>query len=108
MDALVPPARSGIDGRVQVFAETVLDIAFAIAATGPLAPEDVRTIAAYPVAAAQVRQSVAKLFPNAEFVTSGSNAAAALDVASGKTDESPSSLYFSASVRSDNGFKALT
>ncbi|GAB86392.1 prephenate dehydratase [Gordonia rubripertincta] len=86
MDALVPPARSGTDGRVQVFAETVLDIAFAIAANGPIAPEDVRTIAAYPVAAAQVRQSVAKLFPNAEFVTSGSNAAAALDVASGKAD----------------------
>lgn len=86
MDALVPPVRAGADGRVQAFAETVLDIAFAIAAATPLAPEDVRTIAAYPVAAAQVRQSVAKLFPNAEFVTSGSNAAAALDVASGKAD----------------------
>lgn len=86
MDALVPPASSGAAGRVQVFAETVLDIAFTIAAAAPMADEEVRIIAAYPVASAQVRRSVAELFPNAEFLTSGSNAAAAQDVAAGRAD----------------------
>ncbi|MFT3901416.1 MAG: prephenate dehydratase [Gordonia sp. (in: high G+C Gram-positive bacteria)] len=83
MDALVPAADAD---RVQVFAETALDIAFTIAAAKGLAPGDVRTIAAYPVAQAQVRESVAKLFPNAEFVLASSNAAAAQDVAAGKAD----------------------
>ncbi|WP_238420775.1 prephenate dehydratase [Gordonia sp. 'Campus'] len=86
MDALVPPAADGPAGRVQAFAETVLDISFTIAAAEPVEAADVRTIAAYPVASAQVRQRVGELFPNARFVTSGSNAAAAQDVAAGKAD----------------------
>ncbi|OCW88145.1 prephenate dehydratase [Nocardia farcinica] len=86
MDALVPPAADTVDGRVQAFAETVLDISFAIAAATPMAAADVRTIAAYPVASAQVRQSIGGLFPNAEFVIASSNAAAAQDVAAGKAD----------------------
>ncbi|MGV9793773.1 prephenate dehydratase [Gordonia sp. NPDC003422] len=84
-DALIPPG-AGDKGRVQVFGETTLDIAFTIAARTALAPEEVRTVAAYPVAAAQVRSSVAGLYPGAEFVTSVSNAAAAQDVAAGKAD----------------------
>ncbi|MFW0789781.1 prephenate dehydratase [Gordonia sp. CPCC 205333] len=83
MDALVPPD----DGaRVQVFAEVILDIAFTIAAATPLEPGAVRSIAAYPVASAQVRESVARLFPNAEFVAASSNAAAAQDVSNGLAD----------------------
>ncbi|GAA1482309.1 prephenate dehydratase [Gordonia sinesedis] len=83
MDALVPHPERGVD-RVQVFAETLLPIAFTIATAGGDVP--VRRIAAYPVAAAQVRESVQKLYPDAEFVTASSNAAAAQDVAAGHVD----------------------
>lgn len=86
MDALVPSAGDAGHGRVQAFAETVLDISFAIAAVTPLPAAEVRTIAAYPVASAQVRRRVGELFPNAEFVISSSNAAAAQDVAAGTAD----------------------
>ena len=65
MDALVPETEAD---RVQIFAETVLDIAFTIAAAQSVAAADVATIAAYPVAAGQVRASLAALFPNAEVV----------------------------------------
>ncbi|QKT05840.1 prephenate dehydratase [Gordonia sp. X0973] len=82
MDALVPDG----DGRVQIFAETTLDIAFTIAGAAGTEAQDVRTVAAYPVAQAQVRDSVAKLFPNAGFVLASSNAAAAADVAAGRAD----------------------
>jgi prephenate dehydratase len=85
MDALVPVA-SAVIPRVQVFAEVQLEIAFTIAARPGVAADDVRTIAAYPVASAQVRTSVARLFPEAGFVTATSNAAAALDAAAGVTD----------------------
>ncbi|NMO04364.1 prephenate dehydratase [Gordonia sp. TBRC 11910] len=82
MDALVP-----VDGvRVQVFAEVILDIAFTIAAATPLQPDAVRTVAAYPVASAQVRETVARLFPNADFIVASSNAAAAQDVSNGLAD----------------------
>lgn len=84
-DALVPPGPDS-DGRVQVFAEVVLDVAFAIAAREPMPAAAVRTVAAYPVAAAQVRESVEKLYPGAQFVTASSNAAAAHDVSSGHVD----------------------
>ncbi|MDY6808148.1 MAG: prephenate dehydratase [Actinomycetota bacterium] len=84
-DALVPPG-PGTVGRVQVFAEVVLDVAFTIGARESMGPEDVRTVAAYPVAAAQVRESIEKLYPHAQFVTASSNAGAAADVAEGKAD----------------------
>lgn len=82
MDALAPTA----DGHVQVFAEVILDIAFTIAAARALEPSAVATIAAYPVASAQVRESVARLFPAATFVLASSNAAAAQDVSQGLAD----------------------
>ncbi|MFT3660529.1 MAG: prephenate dehydratase [Gordonia sp. (in: high G+C Gram-positive bacteria)] len=83
MDALVP---RGDDRRVQAYAEVSLDIAFTLAAREPLPADRVRTVAAYPVASAQVRRSVAELFPNAEFVLASSNAGAAQDVAEGRAD----------------------
>lgn len=83
MDALVP--RDGA-GRVQVYAEVALDIAFTIAARTELPADRVRTIAAYPVASAQVRTSVARLFPHAEFRPASSNSGAAEDVAAGRAD----------------------
>ncbi|WP_420041349.1 prephenate dehydratase [Gordonia sp. MP11Mi] len=83
MDALVPH-----DGqtRVQAYAEVALDIAFRVAAREPIADDAVTTIAAYPVASAQVRRSVAEKFPNAEFVIATSNAGAAADVEAGRAD----------------------
>lgn len=89
MDALV--AENDTD-RVQVYAEIAIDVAFTIAARQ--APEGARpdaafvpaTIAAYPVAAGQVRRSVAELFPGAQFVLASSNSGAAQDVADGKAD----------------------
>ncbi|GAB92235.1 prephenate dehydratase [Gordonia rhizosphera] len=84
-DALAPPG-DGTDGRVQVFGEVTLDIAFTIAARAPIPAGEVRTVAAYPVAAAQVRESVEKLYPGASFQTASSNAAAAQDVVAGRAD----------------------
>ncbi len=82
MDALVP-----VDGkRVQVFAEVSLPIAFTVAAARPLEADQVRRIAAYPVASAQVRMSIEKLYPQAVFAVASSNAGAAVDVEEGRAD----------------------
>ncbi len=83
MDALVPALPGA---RVQVLAEVILDIAFSIAAREAVDSDEVSTIAAYPVASAQVRTSVEKLYPGAQFLLSSSNAAAAQDVRDGKAD----------------------
>ncbi|EGD54113.1 prephenate dehydratase [Gordonia neofelifaecis] len=83
MDALVP---RGDQTRVQAYAEVALDIAFTVAAAAPLDPADVRTVAAYPVAAGQVRRSIEERFPNAEIVVSTSNSGAARDVSQGNAD----------------------
>ena len=72
--------------RVQIFAETVLDIAFTLATRGPMASSDITTIAAYPVASAQVRETLERDYPRAQLVTSGSNSAAAQDVVEGRAD----------------------
>jgi len=69
---------------VQVFAEFTLDIAFTIAVR-PGTTEPV-SIAAYPVARAQVDRWAAKNLPAAKFLTADSNAAAAVDVAEGRAD----------------------
>lgn len=83
MDALVPAPGQH---RLQAYAEVALDIAFTIAARTPLTADEVRTIAAYPVASAQVRKSVQRLFPNAEFLLASSNSGAAQDVSAGRAD----------------------
>ena len=97
------PIENSIDGSVtptldslamgsplQVFAETTLDVAFAIVVrpglgTSPSAA-DVRTLAAFPVAAAQVRQWLAAHLPGAELRPAYSNADAARQVADGHAD----------------------
>ena len=91
------PIENSIDGSVlptldslatgsplQIFAEYTLDIAFTIAARSGVA--DPATIAAFPVARAQVAKWVAKNYPDAEFQAANSNAAAAVDVAEGRAD----------------------
>jgi prephenate dehydratase len=69
---------------LQIFAEFVLDISFTIAVrSGVTEPE---SIAAYPVARAQVARWVSKNLPGAQFQAADSNAAAAVDVANGHAD----------------------
>jgi prephenate dehydratase len=67
---------------VQIFAEHTLDIAFTIAARPGVT--DPATIAAYPVARAQVANWAAQHLPRAVFQAADSNAAAAVDVAEGR------------------------
>jgi prephenate dehydratase len=91
------PIENSIDGSVlptldnlasgkplQIFAEFTLDIAFTIAVRqGVMAPT---SIAAYPVARAQVAKWAAKHLDEAKFQAADSNAAAAIDVAEGRAD----------------------
>ncbi|WP_421843346.1 prephenate dehydratase [Mycobacterium sp.] len=93
------PIENSIDGSVmrtldslalgsplQVFAETTLDVAFSIAVKPGRSVADVRTIAAFPVAAAQVQLWLASHLPSAEIEPAYSNADAARQVADGKVD----------------------
>ncbi|HWT47621.1 MAG TPA: prephenate dehydratase [Mycobacterium sp.] len=93
------PIENSIDGSVmptldslaigsplQVFAETTLDVSFSIAVKPGRSAADVRTLAAFPVAAAQVRQWLAANLPGAELRPAYSNADAAQQVADGQAD----------------------
>jgi prephenate dehydratase len=98
------PIENSIDGSImptldslaigtplQVFAELTLDVAFSIAVKPGRAAADVRTLAAFPVAAAQVRQWLAAHLPAAELRPAISNADAAQQVADGRVDAAVSS-----------------
>lgn len=93
------PIENSIDGTVlatldnlatgtplQVFAELTLDVDFSIVVAPGTAAPDVRTVAAFPVAAAQVRRWLAEHLPAAQVVAAISNAAAAQDVSAGRAD----------------------
>lgn len=93
------PIENSIDGSVtptldslaigsplQVFAETTLDVAFSIVVKSGRTTADVRTLAAFSVAAAQVRHWVATHLPDAELRPAYSNADAARQVAEGHAD----------------------
>ena len=93
------PIENSIDGTVlptldslatgtplQIYGELTLDVAFSIVARSDRGADPVRTVAAFPVAAAQVRGWLAENLPTAEIVPSNSNAAAAQDVAAGRAD----------------------
>ena len=71
---------------LQVFAELTLDVAFSIVVKPGTSPREVRTVAAFPVAAAQVRRWLAEHLPDAVVIPANSNAAAAQDVAAGRAD----------------------
>ncbi|MFB8009502.1 prephenate dehydratase [Nocardia sp. NPDC056000] len=99
VDGAVVPIESSVDGsiaptldalalgpRLQIIAETELNVAFTILARPGIELSQVRRIAAYPVAAAQVRIWLAHRLPEAEMFTSASNAAAAEDVVAGHAD----------------------
>lgn len=93
------PIENSIDGSVlptlddlavgtplQIFAELTLDVAFTIVTRPGTDPAGIATVAAFPVAAAQVRRWLAAHLPNARLVPATSNAAAAHDVAAGAAD----------------------
>jgi prephenate dehydratase len=71
---------------LQVFGELTLDVAFSVAVRPGIAAADVRTVGAFPVAAAQVRRWLTENLPLALVVPANSNAAAAIDVLEGRAD----------------------
>jgi prephenate dehydratase len=71
---------------LQVFGELTLDVAFSIVVAEHTTAADVRRVAAFPVAAAQVRRWLAEHLPHAEIVPAVSNAAAAEDVRDGRAE----------------------
>jgi prephenate dehydratase len=75
-----------IDPELQIFAELTLDVSFSIVVKPGVATDGVRTVAAFPVAAAQVRRWLAEHLPNATVVPAISNAGAAEDVVAGRAD----------------------
>lgn len=71
---------------LQIYSELTLDVSFSIVTRPGITPGQVRRVAAFPVAAAQVRRWLAAHLPDAEVVPAHSNAAAALDVIAGRAD----------------------
>ncbi|WP_330184076.1 prephenate dehydratase [Nocardia sp. NBC_01503] len=99
VEGAVVPIESSVDGsiaptldalalgpRLQIIAETELDVAFTILGRPGIELSEVRHIAAYPIAAAQVRIWLSRTLPEAQMYTSASNAAAAEDVVAGHAD----------------------
>jgi prephenate dehydratase len=71
---------------LQIYAEHTLDVAFSIVVRAGVGIDQVSTVAAFPVAAAQVRHWLAEHLPSATLVPASSNAGAAQDVAGGRAD----------------------
>ncbi|MBF6437913.1 prephenate dehydratase [Nocardia cyriacigeorgica] len=99
VDGAVVPIESSVEGsipatldslavgpRLQIIAETELEVSFAILARPGTRLDDVTSVAAYPVAAAQVRLWLERHLPGATGYVSASNAAAAEDVLAGRAD----------------------
>lgn len=88
IDGSVIPTLDGLaDGStLQIYAEHTLDVAFTIVTRKGTSAADIETVAAFPVAAAQVRKWLAAELPDARIVPAYSNAAAAQEVASGAAD----------------------
>jgi prephenate dehydratase len=71
---------------LQIYAELTLDVSFSIVTLPGVDAGRVRSVAAFPIAAAQVRQWLAANLPAAALIPANSNAAAALDVVDGRAD----------------------
>jgi prephenate dehydratase len=85
--SVVPTLDSLANGSpLQIFAETTLDVAFSIVVKPGRDAAEVRTLAAFPVAVAQVRRWLADNLPDAELRPAYSNADAARQVAEGEAD----------------------
>ncbi|EFV13415.2 prephenate dehydratase [Segniliparus rugosus] len=87
-DGSVAPTLDGLvaGSPVQILAETQLSVSFSVILAPDVDPDKVATVAAYPVAAAQVRSWLGARWPNAVIVPASSNSAAALDAAEGRAD----------------------
>lgn len=72
--------------RLQIFAETELDVVFSILVRPGTVAQDVRVLRTHPIAAAQVRRWVADHLPGARVETTSSTAAGAVEVAAGSAD----------------------
>ena len=88
IDGSVLPTLDGLaaGSPLQIFAEHTLDVAFSIVTRPGVTIEQIKTVAAFPVAAAQVRGWLSAELPDAHVVPANSNAAAARDVAEGQAD----------------------
>jgi prephenate dehydratase len=84
----VTPTLDGLaaGSPLQIFAETTLDVVFSIVVAPGRGQDDIRTVAAHPVAGAQVRRWLAEHLPGAQTVPANSNAAAAQQVYDGEVD----------------------
>lgn len=78
--------------RLQIIGETELEVSFTILARPGTRLSEVNVVAAYPVAAAQVRLWLQRTLPDAQIYPSGSNAAAAEDVVAGHADAAVSTV----------------
>ena len=87
------------DEPLQIFAETILDVAFSIVVKPGREPVDIKTVAAHPVAAAQVRRWLAVRLPGTQVVPANSNAGAAQQVADGAADAGVSTALAAARWR---------
>lgn len=99
VDAACVPLESSVEGsvpatmdslatgpRLQVVAEAVLAVRFAVLVRPGTTTADVRTVHTHPHAAAQVRRWLAEHLPHAALALTTSTAAAAEDVAAGRAD----------------------
>jgi prephenate dehydratase len=93
IDGSIMPTLDGlaIGTPLQVFAELTLDVAFSIVVQPGRTAADVHTLAAFPVAAAQVRRWLAAHLPAVELRPANSNADAAQQVVDGHVDAAVSS-----------------
>ncbi|MGV0625914.1 prephenate dehydratase [Mycolicibacter minnesotensis] len=84
----VTPTLDGLatGSPLQIFAETALGVAFSVVVVPGRSVADIRTVAAHPVAGAQVRRWLAEHLPQALIVPANSNAAAAQQVCDGEVD----------------------
>ncbi len=84
----VTPTLDGlaVGSPLQIFAETALDVSFSVVVAPGRGEADIRTVAAHPVAGAQLRRWLAEHLPGAQIVPANSNAAAAQQVYDGEVD----------------------
>ncbi|MFL0178601.1 MULTISPECIES: prephenate dehydratase [unclassified Mycobacterium] len=84
----VTPTLDGlaVGSPLQIFAETALNVSFSVVVAPGRGEADIRTVAAHPVAGAQVRRWLAQHLPQAQVVPANSNAAAAQQVCAGEVD----------------------
>ncbi len=71
---------------LQIYAELTMNVSFSIVTLPGISAGQVRSVAAFPIAAAQVRHWLDANLPGAQVVPANSNAAAALDVVAGRAD----------------------